>query len=194
MVNKFNLKYDNVSNTPVHYGTMDTGLASGGSIEAPGFTNVGASFKGGAAGGADLATVESAKPIAEAIVDKEDKDITADVSEIDAIEEIETVEGKGASGVEDMISMGGSAGGASSAMGGMGAMFSDRRLKHDIEFLRYSPSGLKIYKFKYNNIKFGEGIFEGVMSDEIPQNAVIKQKDGYDRVDYSKLDVEFKQI
>ena len=32
------------------------------------------------------------------------------------------------------------------------------------------------------------------MSDEIPQKAVIKHKDGYDRVDYSKLDVEFKQI
>jgi len=32
------------------------------------------------------------------------------------------------------------------------------------------------------------------MSDEIPKNAVIKHEDGYDRVDYSKLDVEFKQI
>lgn len=32
------------------------------------------------------------------------------------------------------------------------------------------------------------------MSDEIPQEAVIKHIDGYDRVDYSKLDVEFKNI
>ena len=32
------------------------------------------------------------------------------------------------------------------------------------------------------------------MSDEIPQHAVIKHKDGYDMVDYSKLDVNFKQI
>ena len=32
------------------------------------------------------------------------------------------------------------------------------------------------------------------MSDEIPQNAVIKHKSGYDAVDYSKIDVEFKNI
>ena len=88
--------------------------------------------------------------------------------------------------------MGEAVGSAFDPTGGM--MGSDRRLKHDIKFLRYSPSGLKIYTFKYNNIKFGKGIFEGVMSDEIPEYAVIKHKDGYDRVDYSKIDVEFKQI
>jgi hypothetical protein len=32
------------------------------------------------------------------------------------------------------------------------------------------------------------------MSDEIPTYAVIKNTDGYDSVDYSKLDVEFKKI
>ena len=32
------------------------------------------------------------------------------------------------------------------------------------------------------------------MSDEIPQAAVVKHSDGYDRVDYSKLDVEFKKV
>ena len=32
------------------------------------------------------------------------------------------------------------------------------------------------------------------MSDEIPTNAVLKHEDGFDRVDYSKIDVEFKQI
>ena len=32
------------------------------------------------------------------------------------------------------------------------------------------------------------------MSDEIPQEAVLKHIDGYDMVDYSKLDVVFKQI
>ena len=37
-------------------------------------------------------------------------------------------------------------------------------------------------------------MFEGVMSDEIPEYAVVKHQDGYDRVDYSKIDVEFKQI
>jgi len=48
--------------------------------------------------------------------------------------------------------------------------------------------------FEYIDKIFGEGIFQGVMSDEIPQEAVIKHPDGYDRVDYSKIDVEFKRI
>ena len=57
-----------------------------------------------------------------------------------------------------------------------------------------SPSGLNIYTFEYKNKDFGKGVFQGVMSDEIPQGAVIKHADGFDRVDYSKLDIEFKQV
>ena len=69
---------------------------------------------------------------------------------------------------------------------------SDRRLKQDIEFLRLSPSGLKIYSFKYKN---QEGVYEGVMSDEIPAYAIVKNFKGiYDGVDYSKIDVKFKRI
>ena len=68
---------------------------------------------------------------------------------------------------------------------------SDRRLKKDIKFLRLSPNGLKIYSFKYIN---GNKTYQGVMSDEIPQSAVKKDIDGFDLVDYSQLDVEFKQI
>jgi hypothetical protein len=71
---------------------------------------------------------------------------------------------------------------------------SDRRLKKNIKLLGYSPSGLNIYSFEYINKKFGEGTYQGVMSDEIPLSAVVKHEDGFDRVDYSKLDVEFKQI
>ena len=94
-----------------------------------------------------------------------------------------------------------------SALGSIGGMFgtlggqlaykqhldgSDRRLKQDIEFLRLSPSGLKIYSFKYKN---REGVYEGVMSEEIPSYAVVKNFKGiYDGVDYSKIDVNFKQI
>lgn len=74
------------------------------------------------------------------------------------------------------------------------AAASDRKLKKNIKLIGYSPSGLKIYIFEYINKKFGEHIYQGVMSDEIPQHAVIKHKDGYDMVDYSKLDVNFKQI
>ena len=71
---------------------------------------------------------------------------------------------------------------------------SDRRLKKNIKLIKYSPSGLKIYSFEYINKLFGKGVYQGVMSDEIPQYAVTKHADGFDRVDYSKLDVEFKQI
>ena len=71
---------------------------------------------------------------------------------------------------------------------------SDRRLKKDIKLIGVSPSGLNIYSFRYKDIKFGKGLFQGVMSDEIPSNAVIKHTDGYDRVDYSKIDVKFNKL
>ena len=75
------------------------------------------------------------------------------------------------------------------------ASCSDRRLKKNIRLIGYSPSGLKIYAFEYLNKVFGDGVFQGVMSDEIPNNAVIKNFVGiYDGVDYSKIDVEFKRI
>ena len=78
---------------------------------------------------------------------------------------------------------------------GVSGLFgSDRRLKNNIKLIGYSPSGLKIYTFEYINKLFGEGIYQGVMSDEIPSIAVIKHQDGWDRVDYSKIDVNFKKI
>jgi len=71
---------------------------------------------------------------------------------------------------------------------------SDRRLKKNIKLIGKSLSGLKIYSFEYINKKFGKGFYQGVMSDEIPQSAVVKHEDGYDRVNYSKIDVDFKRI
>ena len=84
------------------------------------------------------------------------------------------------------------AGGVASGLGAWAG--SDRKLKKNIKLIGYSPSGLKIYAFEYINKMFGEGIFQGVMSDEIPQYAVTKHKDGYDMVDYSKLEVKLKKI
>ena len=57
-----------------------------------------------------------------------------------------------------------------------------------------SPSGLPIYAFEYIDTKFGKGFYQGVMSDEVPHAAVIKHSDGYDMVDYSMIDVEFKKL
>ena len=76
--------------------------------------------------------------------------------------------------------------------GGLNAL-SDRKLKKNINKIGESPSGLNIYSFKYKDTKHGEGLFQGVMSNEVPQKAV-GTRDGYDTVDYSMLDVEFKQI
>ena len=70
---------------------------------------------------------------------------------------------------------------------------SDIRLKKNINKIGESPSGLNIYSFEYKDSKYGRGLFQGVMSDEVPQEAV-GTRDGYDTVDYSVLDVEFKQI
>ena len=70
---------------------------------------------------------------------------------------------------------------------------SDRRLKKNIKLIGKSPSGLRIYAFEYIDKFFGDGIYQGVMSNEVPSNAVINNG-GYDRVDYSKLDVKFKKL
>ena len=81
--------------------------------------------------------------------------------------------------------------------GGVGLasnIFSDRRLKKNIKLIGKSPSGLKIYAFEYINKILGDKVYQGVMSDEIPTNAIVKHSSGYDCVDYSKLDVEFKII
>ena len=70
---------------------------------------------------------------------------------------------------------------------------SDRKLKKNINKIGKSPSGINIYSFEFKDSKYGKGLFQGVMSNEIPQEAVVKV-DGYDRVRYDMLDVEFKQI
>ena len=87
------------------------------------------------------------------------------------------------------------AGGPGAAAKGIGKIFkSDRRLKKDIKLIGMSPSGIRIYSFKYKDTSFGKGVFQGVMSNEIWPGAVTKGDDGFDQVDYSKIDVEFKNI
>jgi len=80
-------------------------------------------------------------------------------------------------------------------VGGLLPMPSDRRLKNNIKLISKSESGLNIYSFNYKDDKtWGKKTYQGVMSDEIPASAVVKHEDGFDRVDYSKIDVEFKSI
>ena len=72
-----------------------------------------------------------------------------------------------------------------------GVANSDIRLKKNISKIGKSKSGLNIYEFDYIN---KEGTYQGVMSNEVPKEAVLVGNDGYDMVDYSKLDVDFKRI
>ena len=88
--------------------------------------------------------------------------------------------------------IGGVAAGAGALAGGFIAK-SDRDLKKNIKKTGKSPSGLNIYTFEYKNSEYGKGLFQGVMSDEVPLKA-ISIIDGYEHVDYSMLDVEFKKL
>ena len=71
---------------------------------------------------------------------------------------------------------------------------SERKLKRNITLVGKSPSGLNIYNFEYINPKHGEGVYQGVISDEVPKEAVLNHPDGYEMVDYSLIDVNFKKI
>lgn len=71
---------------------------------------------------------------------------------------------------------------------------SERSLKKDIRLIGISKNGLNIYSFKYINKKFGKGTFQGVMADEMTSDVVAVHPDGYRMVNYSAIDVDFKQI
>ena len=101
--------------------------------------------------------------------------------------------GAQASMLNSQVGLWGQIGGGFAQGLGMGIGSSDRRLKKNINKIGKSPSGLNIYSFEFKNSKHGKGLFQGVMSDEIPQEAVINNGK-YDMVDYSMLDVEFKKI
>jgi hypothetical protein len=74
--------------------------------------------------------------------------------------------------------------------GALAPFFSDRRLKEDINLIGQSPNGINIYSFKY---KGDDKIYQGVMADEVPEASIVGDY-GYLMVDYSKVDVEFKQL
>ena len=79
-------------------------------------------------------------------------------------------------------------------IGAVGSLFSDRRLKNNIKKIGKSPSGINVYTFEYINKDLGDGVYQGVMSDDVPLAVVTRHANGYDTVDYSKIDVEFKNI
>jgi hypothetical protein len=76
----------------------------------------------------------------------------------------------------------------------IGSIFSDRKLKTNIKLIGKSEQGYNIYSFKFIDPSYGEGIYQGVIADEMPEQVVSKNEDGYYMVDYSMIDVEFKKI
>ena len=71
---------------------------------------------------------------------------------------------------------------------------SDRRLKTNIKLIGKSEQGYNIYSFKFIDPSYGEGVYQGVIADEMPEQVISKNEDGYNMVDYSMIDVEFKKI
>ena len=69
-------------------------------------------------------------------------------------------------------------------------VFSDIRLKTNIEFIGKSPSNINIYKFNYINSPI---TYTGVMAHEVPW-ASEKHSNGYLMVDYNKIDVDFRRL
>lgn len=75
------------------------------------------------------------------------------------------------------------------------AMPSDKRLKKNIKKIGTSPSGLGIYEFEFKNPKvYGEGRYQGAISDDVPNKFKRTNADGMEEVYYSKIDVDFKKI
>jgi hypothetical protein len=88
-----------------------------------------------------------------------------------------------------------------SALGSLGGAaigaFSDRNLKENIKKIGISEKGFDIYEFEYKNKDLGQGIYQGVMAQDLLQSkpeAVISDSSGFLSVDYSLIDVEFKRI
>ena len=70
---------------------------------------------------------------------------------------------------------------------------SDIRLKHDITLLGHLDNGLGFYRFAYNG---EEKRYVGVMAQEVrlvKPEAVVRGRDGYLRVLYHKLGLDFKR-
>jgi hypothetical protein len=83
-------------------------------------------------------------------------------------------------------------GGGGGRGGGGGGRRSDIALKHDITLLGRLDNGLGFYRFAYVG---SDKAYVGVMAQEVQTvapEAVVRGRDGYLRVFYDKLGVEFQ--
>tara|TARA_Y100000593_G_scaffold58085_1_gene107924 strand:+ start:502 stop:1407 length:906 start_codon:yes stop_codon:yes gene_type:complete len=73
---------------------------------------------------------------------------------------------------------------------GLGKIFSDEKLKENVTYIGKSPMGVNVYEFDYKDKSYGSGRYRGVMAHEVPW-AAERANNGYLRVDYSQVDVDF---
>jgi hypothetical protein len=80
------------------------------------------------------------------------------------------------------------------AGGTLSTLFSsDIRLKENINLVGLSGNGINIYTFEYKDKRHGDGVYSGVMAQDVPW-ASFEADNGYLAVDYSKVDVSFEQV
>ena len=87
-------------------------------------------------------------------------------------------------------------GGGSLGSAAIGAL-SDITLKENIRQTGVSPSGIVIYEFDYKDKSNGQFRYSGVMAQDLLEthpSAVIQEKDGTLKVDYSQIDVNFRRV
>lgn len=71
---------------------------------------------------------------------------------------------------------------------------SDVRLKEDITPVGASDAGIPLYTFRYRN---RPGLYRGVMAQDVLKtrpDAVVVDEDGFYKVDYAKLGIEFRRV
>lgn len=82
-----------------------------------------------------------------------------------------------------LFGLGGSTLGAAGNAGGFGALFSDERLKTDVEHVGYTHAGTPIYTYRY---VWGGPVHMGVMAQDVPEAAEVHSS-GFLTVDYGKV-------
>ena len=98
-----------------------------------------------------------------------------------------------------VLSTGGGIGAGGAAGAGTGApntgLYSDSRLKENINKVGISKTGIPIYEFNYRGL--GDR-YRGAMAQDLLKlgktDAVNKDNNGFYMVDYNKIDVEFIKI
>jgi hypothetical protein len=102
--------------------------------------------------------------------------------------------GGGGGGLGSLFGGGKTSGRPETSVGSDGGIYpnypSDRRLKNNIFKIGKSPSGINIYAFSYRG---SSTRWQGALADEVPYASIVGP-DGYKWLDYSLIDVEFKQI